>query len=73
MMRANNLRIVETATVPGVPISPRVSLNVIVGPLRPLLGIGLPLLREQLGQLPQDAKQTLSGEAWGATFPGASA
>ncbi len=31
MMRANNLRIVETATVPDAPISPRVGLNVTIG------------------------------------------
>jgi polysaccharide biosynthesis transport protein len=69
MMRANNLRIVETATVPGAPISPRVTLNVIVGILGGLLlGIGLPLLREQLDssiKTPVDIEEKLR-----ATFLG---
>ncbi len=69
MMRANNLRIVETATVPGAPISPRVALNVMVGLLGGLLlGIGLPLLREQLDssiKTPADIEEKL-----GATFLG---
>jgi capsular exopolysaccharide synthesis family protein len=69
MMRANNLRIVETAEVPGAPISPRVSLNVAIGILAGfLLGIGLPLLREQLDssvKTPADVEERL-----GATFLG---
>ncbi len=69
MMRANNLRIVETATVPGAPISPRVGVNVTLGILAGLLlGIGLPLLREQLDssvKTPADVEEKL-----GATFLG---
>jgi capsular exopolysaccharide synthesis family protein len=69
MMRANNLRVVETATVPGAPISPRVTLNIIVGLVGGLLlGIALPLLREQLDssiKTPADVEEKL-----GATFLG---
>jgi polysaccharide biosynthesis transport protein len=69
MMRANNLRIVETATVPTEPVSPRVALNVAIGLLGGfLLGIGLPLLREQLDssvKTPADVEERL-----GATFLG---
>jgi capsular exopolysaccharide synthesis family protein len=69
MMRANNLRIVETATVPTEAVSPRVALNVTIGLLGGfLLGIGLPLLREQLDssvKTPADVEERL-----GATFLG---
>ena len=70
MMRANNLRVVETATVPGAPISPRVSLNVTVGILvgAPSGNRALPLLREQLDssvKTPADVEEKL-----GATFLG---
>ena len=69
MMRANNLRIVETSLVPTAPISPRVSLIVTIGLLGGLLiGIGLPLLREQLDssiKTPAEIEEKL-----GATFLG---
>lgn len=49
MMRSNNLRIVETATMPGGPIYPRVSANVAIGlVLGFLVGLALPIIREQL-------------------------
>jgi len=63
MLRANNLRVVETAGVPSVPIKPRVAANVMVG-LVVGLGIGLALawLREQLDssiKTPDDLEQKL--------------
>src|SRR5260370_28920610 len=69
MMRANNLRIVEAATVPGAAIRPRVALNVTVGLLSGLfLGLALALLREQLDssiKTPDDIEKKL-----GVTFLG---
>src|ERR1019366_3172010 len=63
MMRANNLRIVETATLPSSPIYPRVGLNVILGLHGGFLfGLGLPLLREQLDssvKTPADIEEKL--------------
>jgi polysaccharide biosynthesis transport protein len=69
MMRANNLRVVEAATMPGAPVYPRVSLNVAIGLLGGFLfGLGLPLLREQLDssvKTPTDIEEKL-----GVTFLG---
>ena len=63
MMRANNLRVVETANLPGAPIYPRVALNVALGLLGGFLfGLGLPLLREQLDssvKTPSDVEEKL--------------
>jgi succinoglycan biosynthesis transport protein ExoP len=69
MMRANNLRVVETATLPSIPIYPKVGLNIVLGLLGGFLfGLGLPLLREQLDssvKTPADIEETL-----GTTFLG---
>ena len=69
MMRSNNLRIVEGATVPGAPIRPRVGLNVAVGFIAGfLLGFGIAWLREQLDssiKTPDDIEHKL-----GLTFLG---
>jgi capsular exopolysaccharide synthesis family protein len=63
MMRANNLRVVETAGLSEAPIYPRVSLNIAVGILIGLVfGIGFPLLREQLDssvKTPADIEEKL--------------
>jgi capsular exopolysaccharide synthesis family protein len=69
MVHANNLRVVETATVPGVPVRPRVALNVAVGLIAGfLIGFALAWLREQLDasiKTPNDIEQKL-----GITFLG---
>jgi capsular exopolysaccharide synthesis family protein len=69
MMRANNLRVVEEATLPGAPIYPKVSLNIALGLFAGfLLGLGLPVLREQLDssvKTPADIEEKL-----GTTFLG---
>jgi len=69
MMRTNNLRVVEAATLPGSPIYPKVGLNIVLGLLGGfLLGLGLPLLREQLDssvKTPSDLEDKL-----GLTFLG---
>lgn len=69
MMRANNLRIVETASMPGAPILPRVSLNVALGLIGGMLfGFLLAWIREQLDnsiKTPDDIEQKL-----GVTFLG---
>jgi capsular exopolysaccharide synthesis family protein len=69
MMRANNLRVVEAAAVPGAPIYPRVGVNIALGLLVGFLfGLGLPLLREQLDssvKTPGDVEEKL-----GVTFLG---
>jgi capsular exopolysaccharide synthesis family protein len=63
MMRTNNLRIVETAAIPGAPILPRVSSNVALGLLGGLLvGVFLAWLREQLDssiKTPDDVEEKL--------------
>jgi polysaccharide biosynthesis transport protein len=63
MLRSNNLRIVETAGVPGVPIRPRVSANVVGGLAAGLLlGLLLAWLRELLDssvKTPDDLEQKL--------------
>jgi polysaccharide biosynthesis transport protein len=49
MMRANNVRVVESASSPGAPVKPRVLLNVAVGLIGGfLLGFALAWAREQL-------------------------
>jgi capsular exopolysaccharide synthesis family protein len=69
MMRANNLRVVEAAVVPGAPSRPRVGLNVAIGLLAGfLLGFGVAWLREQLDstiKTPDDVEKKL-----GLTFLG---
>jgi polysaccharide biosynthesis transport protein len=69
MMRANNLRVVETAGLPGAPILPRVSLNVALGLMGGMLfGFLLAWIREQLDssvKTPDDIEQKL-----GVTFLG---
>jgi succinoglycan biosynthesis transport protein ExoP len=69
MMRANNLRVVETASSPGGPIYPKISVNIAFGLVAGFLfGLGLPLLREQLDssvKTPADIEEKL-----GTTFLG---
>lgn len=69
MMHSNNLRIVESAIVPGVPIRPRVGVNMAVGLVAGfLLGFGIAWLREQLDssiKTPDDIERKL-----GLTFLG---
>ena len=64
MMRANNLRVVDTATMPGGPIRPRVSAIVFVGLLIGLvIGIAAAWTREQLDlslKTPEDIEDKLS-------------
>jgi len=63
MLRANNLRVVDTAGVPEAPIKPRVSANVMMGLAAGLaLGLALAWLREQLDssiKTPDDLEQKL--------------
>jgi polysaccharide biosynthesis transport protein len=63
MLRSNNLRVVETAAVPGVPIRPRISANVAAGLACGLaLGLALAWLRELLDtsvKTPDDLEQKL--------------
>jgi capsular exopolysaccharide synthesis family protein len=63
MLRANNLRVVETAGVPDVPVKPRIATNVLVGLVVGLvLGLALAWLREQLDssiKTPDDLEQKL--------------
>lgn len=63
MMNTNNIRIVDLATEPKAPISPRVLVNVGVALLVGLLlGLGLAVLREQLDntlKTPEDVEQRL--------------
>jgi capsular exopolysaccharide synthesis family protein len=69
MVHANNLRVVETATIPGAPIRPRVALNAAVGLIAGfLMGFALAWLREQLDasiKTPNDIEHKL-----GVTFLG---
>jgi capsular exopolysaccharide synthesis family protein len=63
MLRANNLRVVETAGIPDTPIRPRISTNVGVGLLAGfLIGFALAWVREQLDssiKTPDDLEQKL--------------
>jgi succinoglycan biosynthesis transport protein ExoP len=63
MMRTNNLRVVETATLPGAPILPRVSSNVALGLFGGLLvGLFLAWARQQLDssiKTPEDVEEKL--------------
>ena len=69
MMKANNIRVVDVAVEPVVPIRPRLLLNLGLGTaFGLLLGVGLALLREQLDssvKTPDDVEQKL-----GVTFLG---
>jgi succinoglycan biosynthesis transport protein ExoP len=69
MVHTNNIRVVETAAVPGAPVRPRVSLNVTLGLVSGfLLGFALAWLREQLDssiKTPDDVEHRL-----GVTFLG---
>jgi capsular exopolysaccharide synthesis family protein len=69
MMKVNNVRVVEAAAEPGEPISPRVSVNVLIGAgLGLLLGLAFAWGREQLDtslKTPDDLEQRL-----GVTFLG---
>jgi polysaccharide biosynthesis transport protein len=69
MMNTNNIRLVDNAKEPTVPIAPRVSTNVSIALLVGLLlGIGLAILREQLDntlKTPEDVEHRL-----GVTFLG---
>jgi len=64
MLRANNIRVVDSATQPGFPIRPRVSLTVFVGVfLGLLLGVGITWTREQLDtsiKTPDDLERELA-------------
>jgi succinoglycan biosynthesis transport protein ExoP len=63
MLRANNLRVVETAGIPGVPIRPRIATNVLAGlAVGLVLGFALAWLREVLDssvKTPDDLEQKL--------------
>jgi polysaccharide biosynthesis transport protein len=63
MLRSNNLRVVETAGIPGVPIRPRISANVAAGLVTGIaLGLALAWLRELLDssvKTPDDLEQKL--------------
>ena len=69
MMNTNNIRMVDNAQEPKVPIAPRVSVNVSIALLVGLiLGLALAILREQLDntlKTPEDIEQRL-----GVTFLG---
>lgn len=69
MMKANNIRIVDSAAVPKAPIRPRPMTNLGIGILSGLLlGIGLSWAREQLDRslkTPEDVEEKL-----GVTFLG---
>jgi capsular exopolysaccharide synthesis family protein len=63
MVHANNLRIVENATLPGTPAKPRVVVDIVVGLIGGfLVGFALAWLREQLDvslKTPSDIEQKL--------------
>ncbi len=69
MMRTNNVRVVETAALPGAPIRPRPGVNLAIGLIGGfLLGFGIAWLREQLDssvKTPSDIEHKL-----GLTFLG---
>ena len=69
MMRVNNIRVIDAATEPKAPYSPRVLVNIGVGLAAGILfGVLLAWLREQLDstlKMPEDIEQKL-----GATFLG---
>ena len=66
--RANNVRVLDAALVPSVPISPRTFLNLVLASVLALLGgLGLAFLVDRLDNTVKNQEQL---EAYGLTFLG---